>query len=117
MTPAERAQAVAPLLPNGGDRRSSSRTASERGTFATGNTADYLTARIARDRPDLLERMAAGEFRSVRAAALEAGLTARATTLRLDDASSAARTLRKYASAEFLANLVRELSKDQTAHR
>ncbi len=35
---------------------------------------DRLTARIARDRPDVLERMKAGEFRSVRAAAIEAGI-------------------------------------------
>lgn len=39
-----------------------------------GRTADYLTARIARDRPDVLDRMKAGEFRSVRAAAIEAGI-------------------------------------------
>jgi hypothetical protein len=38
------------------------------------NNADYLTARIARDRPDVLERMKAGEFKSVRAAAVEAGI-------------------------------------------
>lgn len=37
--------------------------------------AEYLTARIARDRPDILERMKSGEFRSVRAAAIEAGIT------------------------------------------
>ena len=34
-----------------------------------GNNADYLTARIARDRPDILDRMKAGEFTSVRVAA------------------------------------------------
>lgn len=34
----------------------------------------YLTARIARDRPDILERMKAGEFKSVRQAAIEAGI-------------------------------------------
>lgn len=39
-----------------------------------GNSADYLTARIARDHPAILERMKAGEFRSVRAAAIEAGI-------------------------------------------
>lgn len=33
-----------------------------------------LTARIARDRPDILERMKADEFPSVRAAAIEAGI-------------------------------------------
>ncbi len=31
--------------------------------------ADYLTARIARDRPDILDRMKDGEYKSVRAAA------------------------------------------------
>jgi hypothetical protein len=39
-----------------------------------GNSTNYLTARIARDRPDILERMKAGEFKSVRAAAIEAGI-------------------------------------------
>ena len=42
-----------------------------------GTSADYLTARIKRDRPDIAERMQRGEFRSVRAAAIEAGLVAR----------------------------------------
>ena len=36
--------------------------------------ANYLTARIARDRPDILALMRAGKFSSVRAAALEAGI-------------------------------------------
>jgi hypothetical protein len=39
-----------------------------------GNNGSYLTRRIARDRPDILDRMKAGEFKSVRAAAREAGL-------------------------------------------
>src|SRR5215467_8336048 len=39
-----------------------------------GNRSDYLVARIARDRPDILERMKAGAFTSVREAAREAGL-------------------------------------------
>jgi len=30
-------------------------------TFIRGNNPEYLTARIARDRPDILERMKAGE--------------------------------------------------------
>jgi len=34
-----------------------------------GTNADYLTARIARDRPDILDGMKAGEYTSVRAAA------------------------------------------------
>ena len=36
--------------------------------------SDYLTARIARDRPDIWERMKRGEFDSVKAAAREAGI-------------------------------------------
>ena len=39
-----------------------------------GNRSDYLVARIARDRPDILGRMKAGEFTSVREAAREAGI-------------------------------------------
>ena len=39
-----------------------------------GNRSDYLVARIARDRQDILERMKAGEFASVREAAREAGI-------------------------------------------
>jgi hypothetical protein len=33
-----------------------------------GTNLDYLTRRIARDHPDILQRMKAGEFKSVRAA-------------------------------------------------
>lgn len=39
-----------------------------------GGSAEYLTARIKRDHPGILARMKAGEFRSVRAAAVEAGI-------------------------------------------
>jgi hypothetical protein len=42
--------------------------------FRQGNDPDYLTARIARDRPDIHQRMKDGEYRSVRAAAIEAGI-------------------------------------------
>lgn len=39
-----------------------------------GNNASYLTARIARDRPDILDEMKRGKYRSVRAAAIDAGI-------------------------------------------
>lgn len=39
-----------------------------------GNDLDYLTARIARDRPDILQRMKAGEYKTVRQAAIDAGI-------------------------------------------
>lgn len=39
-----------------------------------GTSAAYLTARIARDRPDILAKMKAGEYKSVRKAAIDAGI-------------------------------------------
>jgi hypothetical protein len=39
-----------------------------------GETSDYLAARIARDRPDIQQQMKSGEFPSVRAAAIAAGI-------------------------------------------
>ena len=69
------AKRAKPLAEHGGDRRSDDAEQGVHNTLVRGTTnADYLTARIARDRPDILERMKAGEFRSVRAAAIEAGI-------------------------------------------
>jgi hypothetical protein len=51
--------------------------------------ADYLTARIARDHKAILERMKAGEFPSVRAAALEAGLVRRTITIPVEPTAAA----------------------------
>ena len=39
-----------------------------------GSDPEYLTARIARDRPDILDKMRQGEYPSVRAAAVDAGI-------------------------------------------
>ena len=41
---------------------------------ATGSNVGYLMSRIARERPDILERMTNGEFKSMAAAAREAGI-------------------------------------------
>jgi len=48
-----------------------------------GNSATYLTRRIARDFPEILNRMKSGEFKSVRAAAKEAGIVKDPTPLQL----------------------------------
>ena len=52
-----------------------------------GKRTDALIARIARDRPDVLERMQKGDFSSVAAAAREAGIefTKRKRTVTLSD--------------------------------
>ena len=51
------------------------------------NSSDYLVARIARNSPDVLERMQKGEFSSMAAAAREAGieLAKRGKTVTLSD--------------------------------
>lgn len=67
--------------------------------FSRGNSADFLTARIARDRPDIHERMKAGEYRSVRQAALEAGIVKPAFTCPADP-DAAARTIKRHFDTE-----------------
>ena len=46
-----------------------------------GNAADYLTARLKRDHDEIFERLAAGEFTSVRQAAIAAGIVKVASVL------------------------------------
>jgi hypothetical protein len=81
---------------------------SERRNTSYGETTNYLTARIARDRPDILERMKAGEFPSVRKAALEAGFVRPTITLPLDP-DAAVRLIVKHFKGEALEALVRGL--------
>ena len=75
------AKRMAERLPNPqhgqiGNGRTVSRADNVSSTKETGhgNNADYLAARIKRDRPDIAARVEAGEFRSMRAAAIEAGI-------------------------------------------
>jgi hypothetical protein len=42
--------------------------------FPSGTSSAYLTERMARDTPHILDRLKEGEFKSVRAAAIEAGI-------------------------------------------
>ena len=70
LLPSERAELAKPLGEHGGNRSEQDAN----GNLKHGsNSSAYLTSRIARDRPDILERMKSGEFNSVRAAAIEAG--------------------------------------------
>ncbi|MBV8264802.1 MAG: hypothetical protein JO252_00495, partial [Planctomycetaceae bacterium] len=71
---ADRARDALPLLDRGAPTKEERENKVDNINLRGGTQADYLTARIARDRPDLLERMEAGEFPSMRAAALEAGI-------------------------------------------
>lgn len=82
----ERAKTAAPLAePNTTNRHN--RSVDNVNARPTGNSGDYLTRRIARDRPDILERMKAGEFPSVRQAAIEAGIVKVKTPLEVAKAA------------------------------
>lgn len=59
-----------PLQDHGGDRTGEQVDSIN---LKSSDTSDYRVARIARDHPDILERMKANEFGSVNAAAVEAG--------------------------------------------
>jgi len=66
-----------------------------------GNHAEYLAARIARDRPDILERMKAGEFSSVRQAAKEAGIVNERLSVPADPVRAAQYLKRRFTKTEF----------------
>jgi len=80
-TVAELAAEAEPLGKHGGDRKPDSKV--DISTLHGIRDADYLTRRIARDFPEILERMKNGEFKSVRAAAKEAGIVKDPTGLQL----------------------------------
>jgi hypothetical protein len=69
------AEKAVPLAEHGGDRKSEEIQVDNINLKSTGGTSsEYLTARIARDNPAILEKMKAGEYPSVRAAARAAGV-------------------------------------------
>jgi Arc/MetJ-type ribon-helix-helix transcriptional regulator len=69
------AESATPLAKHGGDRTREQEQGAVRTLLRRGSeSASYLTARIARDRPDILKKMKAGEYKSVRAAARDAGI-------------------------------------------
>jgi hypothetical protein len=73
-----------------------------------GTSADYLRSRLARDFPDIFARMKAGEFPSVRAAAIAAGIV-KPTFIIPDEPAAAARRLLLHFQGDRLAQLIHEL--------
>jgi hypothetical protein len=68
-TAAQLAETAEPLAEHGGDHQSEDFQGNKVTLKERGNKAAYLTRRITRDRPDVLARMKAGAYPSVRAAA------------------------------------------------
>ena len=83
------------LQPEG--RPSKDRKLVQRTRLGTGNSKDRLAARLKRDHPDIAARVANGEFKSIRAAALEAGIVKPMRSIPVDtppEALGASRTRR-----------------------
>jgi len=91
----------------GNGRRSDNITPTSRGS-----DPDYLAARIKRDYPDIHERLLAGEYTTLHAAALDAGLTAKRRAINLESPASAARTIANAASREFIRELIAALQQE-----
>ena len=76
-----------------------------------GTSQSYLLRRIARDRPDILERVKSGEFKSARAAAIEAGIIKPVPVASLvEDPSKAAVAILKKMGPEWCQQLVASLT-------
>jgi hypothetical protein len=80
------------------------------GVKARRGTEAYLRARLARDFPAIKARLDAGEFRSARAAAREAGLVRPTATIYTDDPEAAAAALRRHFKGDRLAELAAALA-------
>lgn len=78
-----------------------------------GTDPSYLASRIARDRPDIHEKMKAGEYRSVRSAAVEAGIIKPELRAPDDPAKLAAYLLKKW-DRDRIADLLRALADAMT---
>lgn len=78
-----------------------------------GTSREYLLRRLHRDRPDILKRLDAGELRSVRAAAIEAGIVKNERRVSIPlDPYKAAQTIRRTFTPEQVDELIDELTND-----
>jgi hypothetical protein len=77
-----------------------------------GDSPEYLAARIARDRPDVQEKMKQGEYPSVRAAAVDAGIVKPRIQVSWKDGATAeqiAAAILKKLPADLIADVVKAL--------
>jgi hypothetical protein len=104
------AEAAEPISQHGGSR------VNKQGDNVTfnqrGHEPSYLTARIARDHPDILERMKAGEYTSVRQAALDAGIIKLQSSFPIHDMNKLAAALKRRLTTEQWAELVRIITSE-----
>jgi hypothetical protein len=75
-----------------------------------GNSQAYLLRRLQRDNPELVEQVKAGEIRSVRAAAIKAGIVKDVPTVRMVEPTKAAQAIVQRAGLDFAQALAIELA-------
>lgn len=81
-TAAEVMQRAPELAKHGGDRKTEAgRDQGRDATLKNRRDSSYLAARLKRDHPEIAKRVEAGEFKSMRAAAIEAGIVRPPTPL------------------------------------
>jgi hypothetical protein len=103
-------QVEAVMTTHGGDRRSKQTKDQDRQSTLKGERGSgYRLARLARDHTEILSRLEAGEFKSVRKAALEAGIIKPKMEIPLDPLG-AARLIVKHFKGDSLKALIRELT-------
>jgi len=106
-----------PLAAHGeiGNGRKDESRPSDRSSTSYGETQAYLLRRIARDQPELLDQIGPDkEFRSVRAAAIEAGIIKPVPTIRLvADMAVVASKLRQHLTQQQLLGLINLLAPPQ----
>lgn len=105
---AVRATQAQPLAAHGANQHG------EGGDSVTTSSKDrgqaYLLRRLARDAPEILDRVKAGEFKSARAAAIEAGIIKPVPTVRLvDDPARVAKMIQKHWRQDQITNLIEAL--------
>jgi len=75
-----------------------------------GTSRDYLLRRLARDAPEIFERVKTGEFKSARAAAIEAGIIKPVPSIQLKDPAPTAQKLLAKKGQDWCLQLMEELS-------
>jgi hypothetical protein len=94
----ELARGAKPLLPHGVKRRQATEATTAR--VAPGTSAAYLVAKLKRDAPEYVNRLAAGEFPSAHAAAVAAGIATPTFTLRLEPVCIARQLIKRLSPAD-----------------
>lgn len=75
-----------------------------------GNSQSYLLRRLKRDRPELIEQIEAGTIKSVRAAAIEAGIVKDVPSVPMNEPAKAAAAILRRTGKDFAAQLAIELA-------